>query len=159
MEHSFLSQDHIIELLNQIITFTRLRRILLNDNLTQMDRKGFIPQDLPVRDFSCIMESALCDHIQHQRLIFRDTKTIRFGCNGQLNLEKVADEQAQRLLKTSPEQYQLYIHKKISENDLNEEVAMKLRSGHRSYCQTGSPVDQIPSPKRMGSLHRRIPTS
>ncbi|UCG58113.1 MAG: hypothetical protein JSU70_01140 [Phycisphaerales bacterium] len=118
--------DNVSELLTEIVVFTQTRQRILIQNVSDLDEPGFVPKDLAVEEFSDLLNHAIAEHIQNQRLVLRDTENIKFGANGGLQLKPVADEHAQVLLGQNRDQYiELQINK-LLENSLNQRVAAQL---------------------------------
>ena len=69
--------DNISDILVKIIYFTQLRRRVLHENLHKAHDPGFTPQDMPVREFADALNIAVAEHLQNDRLLFRDTPSIR----------------------------------------------------------------------------------
>ncbi len=122
--------DNITEVLVKIFQFTELRRGILNGNIRGMDTPGYIPRDLPVVEFAELLQVAISEHLQHQRLLFRDTTNITFGDGGTMRVHPVADDHASALLKTSPDEYLNLQINRLVENSLNGKVAQELIQRH-----------------------------
>jgi flagellar basal body rod protein FlgB len=118
--------DNVSDVLVKIIYFTQLRRRVLHANLHQADDPGFLPQDLPVREFAEVLNTAVAEHLQHRRLLFRDTPSITFGPHNTMEVRPVADPHAQALLHTNPDEYLDLQISKLLENCLNRRVAEEL---------------------------------
>ena len=84
--------DNVSELLAEIVVFTQARRNILTQNIRDLDEPGFVPKDLAVEEFSHLLNHAIAEHIQNERLVLRDTANIKFGPNGSLRLKPVVDE-------------------------------------------------------------------
>ena len=91
--------DNVTELLVHIVEFTERRNKLLMNNVLEYNRPGFTPMDLDVTGFADLMTDAVSEHVQNERLLLRDTETIRFGCEGVFESSPVADESAKKLIK------------------------------------------------------------
>jgi flagellar basal body rod protein FlgB len=121
-----LAKNDITELLVIIIRFTQMRQKTLIDNIFNIHTPGFTPRDLMAREFSLLLNRAISEHTQNQRLVLHDTDTIRFGLNGDLHVDPLTDHNAQDLLQKSKAQYlQLQIDKLV-ENALNQRIAAEL---------------------------------
>jgi len=126
MNLTSLISDNITEILVKIIEFTRTRRKILIQNITNVHNPGFVPKDLAVNEFSDSLNNAIDEHIRNQRLILRDTETIKFGDNGSFEIKPVVDEQSKELLEENQDEYfELQINK-LWENSLNQKVAAEL---------------------------------
>jgi len=121
-----LAKNDITELLVIIIRFTQMRQKTLIDNIFNIHTPGFTPRDLTVREFSLLLNRAISEHTQNQRLVLYDTDTIRFGHDGNVHVDPLADPNAKNLLQENKEQYlQLQIDK-LLENALNQRIAAEL---------------------------------
>lgn len=126
MNLSSLITDNVTEILVKIIKFTKARKDVLSENISQMSIAGFVPKDLEVDDFSELMNNAINEHIQNRRLVLCDTKNIKFGKEGFFKIEPIVDNHATELLKNDPDEYiELQINK-LLENSLNQRVAAEL---------------------------------
>ena len=130
--------DNISDVLVKIICFTQLRRCVLHENLGKADKPGFIPQDMPVREFADALNRAVAEHLQHHRLLFRDTPNVKFGPNNTMQVWPVADPQAHALLGTNRDEYTELQISKLLENCLNRRVAQELL---RQKC--GARIDLV----------------
>jgi len=143
--------DNISDILVKILYFTQLRRRVLHENLHKAKEPGFAPQDMPVREFAEALNVAVAEHLQNDRLLFRDTPSIRFGPNNTMDIRPVADPQAHALLQTDPDQYTELQIRKLLENCLNRKVAEELlrqKCGmypHLIAWGTGLPLTDEPS--------------
>ena len=122
--------DNITEVLVKILQFTELRRGTLNGNIRGMDTPGYIPRDLPVIEFADLLHVAIGEHLQHHRLLFRDTTNITFGDGGTMRIHPIADDHAAALLKTDPDTYLNLQINRLVENSLNGKVAQELIRRH-----------------------------
>ena len=59
-----------------------------------MDTPGYIPRDLPVVEFAAMLHVAVSEHVQHHRLVFRDTTNMTFGDGGTMRIHPIADDHA-----------------------------------------------------------------
>ncbi|MDD5326391.1 MAG: hypothetical protein PHY02_01090 [Phycisphaerae bacterium] len=121
-----LITDNISELLVKIIEFTRSRQKILTLNINNINSPGFVPKDLVVEEFCSLMNNALSEHIQSRRLLFRDTRNIKFGASGKLDIQPTVDSYAEKLLKENRNEYLEFQINKLSENSLNQRVATVL---------------------------------
>jgi flagellar basal body rod protein FlgB len=118
--------DNITELLVKIIEFTQNRQKILTQNINNIHIPGFVPKDLAVDEFSCLMNNAINEHTRNQRLIFCDTRNIKFGAAGRLETYPTIDHYAKELLEKNRNEYiELQINK-LLENALNQKVAAEL---------------------------------
>ncbi len=118
--------DNISDVLTKIIYFTQLRRQVLHDNLHKADHPDFAPQDMPVRELAEALNVAVAEHLQHRRLLFRDTPHIKFGPNNTMQVRPILDSQAHALLQTNRDEYTEFQIRKLLENCLNRKVAEEL---------------------------------
>lgn len=118
--------DNITELLIKIIEFTQTRQKILTRNINRMHYAGFVPMDVAVEEFSELLNMAIDEHMQNQRLLFCDTENIKFGADGDLEVEAVIDEYASELLEDSRDEYLEEQINKLLENSLNQRVAAEL---------------------------------
>lgn len=126
MNLSSLVTDNITELLVKIIEFTHTRQKILTQNINNIHSPGFVPKDLVVDEFSVVLNDAIDEHVQNQRLVLRDTKNIKFGISGSFEVKPVVDKYAKELLEENRDEYiELQINK-LLENSLNQRVAAKL---------------------------------
>lgn len=126
MNLASLISDNINEILVKIIKFTKTRRKILIQNITNVRNPGFVPKDLAVNEFSDLLNNAIDEHIQHQRLVLLDTENIKFGNNGNFEVKPVIDEQSKELFEENQDEYfELQINK-LWENSLNQKVAAEL---------------------------------
>jgi len=126
MNIASLITDNIAELLVKIIEFTRARHKILAQNISGINRHGFIPKDLVPDEFSGLLNSAIDEHITNKRLLLRDTANIKFGISGSFIAEPVVDEYARELLEENRAEYFELQKKKLIENSLNQRVAAEL---------------------------------
>ena len=118
--------DNITEVLTRIIEFTERRREVLTRNLFDYKTTGFHPLDLPVCEFSECMTEAVSEHLRSQRLLIRDRDNITFGEEGSFDALPIVDPEAENLLRIDTKQYlQMQIHK-LSENLMNNRIAVEL---------------------------------
>ena len=121
-----LATDNITELLTKIIEFTHARQKILTQNMNNVHSQGFIPKDLNVDEFSEVLKDAVSEHIRNQRLLLRDTKNIKFGEEGRIEIRAIPDKYAKEVLENNPDEYiELQINK-LLENSLNQRVAAEL---------------------------------
>ena len=161
MEFLSLIPDNLSELLVKIIHFTELRRDLLYANIHNTRTPGFTPRDMPVLEFVHILNGAIAEHLQHQRLLFRDTENIKFGKSILIDITPVPDDPAKTLLQTDRDQYMELQVSKLLENSLNRKVAkelLRLKCGVRS-SRGASPINKIATegPAEDSSAHGQYP--
>ena len=118
--------DNITEVLLKIIEFTESRQKILIQNINSIHAADFEPKDLPVDEFSTLMNLALYEHVQTQRLVLRDGRNVKFGAAGSFEVIPVTDEQAKRLLEENPDEYLRCQIVKLLENSLNQRIATEL---------------------------------
>ena len=126
MEIQSIITDNVSELIVTIIKFTQKRHQVLCENLNNIHTKGFIPKDLPVSEFSDVMNLAVVEHVCKERLILRDTKNIKFISGGEFKVKSITDRYARELLETDHSQYLEFQINKLSENSINQKVAKEL---------------------------------
>ena len=124
--------DNVTELLVHIVEFTERRNKLLMNNVLEYNRPGFTPMDLDVTGFADLMTDAVSEHVQNDRLLLRDTETIRFGREGVFESSPVADESAKKLIKNDIRKYLKVQVRKVTENLFNKRVASELLAKKRS---------------------------
>jgi flagellar basal body rod protein FlgB len=118
--------DNISELLLSIIHFTRARHKTLIKNIRNVNIPGFIPTDLPCRQFANQMNVALDSHQISNTLLMADTEHISFLGDGQFEVNSIPDPRAQELLDTNKEQYIQFEVDKIIENAVSQRFAAQL---------------------------------
>ncbi|MGA2171753.1 MAG: hypothetical protein ABSG82_01900 [Sedimentisphaerales bacterium] len=118
--------DNVTELLLKIIEFTQTRQKVLIQNINAMQTSGFVPQDLPVDEFSGQMRLALTEHVLNQRLVLCDGAHVKFGANGSFKAALIVDEQAKQLLEENRDEYLRDQISKLLENSLNQRIATEL---------------------------------
>ena len=126
MKLSATTIDNITEVLTRIVEFTDRRREVLTRNLFDYQSDGFQPKDLPVCEFAECMTEAVSEHIRSKRLVLYDRDNVSFGEAGSFDVDPVIDSKANDLLKRSTKDYlQMQIHK-LSENLMNNRIAVEL---------------------------------
>ena len=139
MNLASLITDNITELLVKIIEFTRARHKILVQNINDIDIPEFVPNDLLTYEFSDLLNKAIDEHIEHQRLFLRDTENVKFGINGSFEVKPVVDKCARELLKENRDEYIEMQINKLLENMLNQRVAVELlrqKQGMTSVFET-----------------------
>ena len=147
MEFSSLIRDNLSELLVKIVQFTERRRDVLYENMHNTRTPGFTPRDMPVLEFVQILNGAIAEHLQHQRLLFCDTENIRFGRNNLMTITPISDGPAKTMLQTDRDEYLELQVGKLLENSLNRKVAkelLRLKCG-ASSALAGLPLYEIPT--------------
>ncbi|RKY05590.1 MAG: hypothetical protein DRP56_08800 [Planctomycetota bacterium] len=118
--------DNITEVLTRIVEFTDRRRDVLTRNLFDYQVADFQPKDLPVCEFAECMTEAVSEHIRSKRLLLCDKENVSFGEAGSFAVDPIVDSKAKNLLKTNTKDYlQMQIHK-LSENLMNNRIAVEL---------------------------------
>jgi flagellar basal body rod protein FlgB len=126
MNLALLATDNITELLVKIIEFTQRRQRILIQNINNVRSPGFVPKDLAVNEFSCVLNNAINEHTRSKRLLFCDTKNIKFGDACRLETLPTRDKYAEELLEKNRNEYiELQINK-LLENSLNQRAAAVL---------------------------------
>ena len=136
MNTPVLITDNITELLVKIIKFTQKRQDILIGNVNNMRNPEFIPSDLPVNEFSDLLNYAIDEHSRNGRLVLCDTEAIKFGRGGSFEAKPIEDRQAKDLLNQNPDEYIGLQVNKMLENALNQRVAeslLKQKEGITSY--------------------------
>jgi len=126
MNLSSLVTDNITEILVKIIEFTHTRQKILTQNINNIHIPGFSPKDLVVDEFSVVLNDAIYEHIQNQRLVMRDTENIKFGTSGSIEAKPIVDKYAKELLEKNQNKYLELQISKLLENSLNQRIAAKL---------------------------------
>jgi len=147
-----LIPDNITDVLVKIIQFTERRRGILNGNIRALHTPGYAPRDLPVIEFAELLHVAIGEHIQHHRLLFRDTANIAFGHGDTMRIHPVADDLARTLLQTNPDEYMNLQINRLVENSLNGQAAQELMRRHsgtarvlpRLDCDNAAATDTFP---------------
>jgi flagellar basal body rod protein FlgB len=118
--------DNITELLVKIIEFTRQRQKILVRNINNVETSDYEPQDMAVDEFSKIINHAIDEHLENQRLMLFDTETIKFGSGGSLKIKSATDKHATLLLKGKKDEYLELQVNKLLENSLNQKIAAEI---------------------------------
>lgn len=118
--------DNMTEILNKILLFTKQRHNILTDNIVNVNHAGFKPKDLDSPGFADTMSIAVYEHLQNERLLFKDNDNIKFAAEGFMETTPVTDKVAEELLKNDKEIYLKRQIKNLSENLLNRKVAEQL---------------------------------
>lgn len=126
MNLTSLATDNISELLVKIIEFTQSRQKILTQNINNARCPGFVPKDLAVDEFSGLLNNAIDEHTRNRRLLFCDTKNIKFGPAGRLETQPTIDMSAKELLEKNRNEYIELQVNKLLENSLNQRAAAVL---------------------------------
>ena len=118
--------DNITELLFKVIEFTQARQKLLIRNMNGIDRADFVPKDLPVKEFTRALNTAIDEHLLNKRLMLQDTKNIKFGTSGSFTTEPIIDWFAQKVLNKNCDEYIELQVNRLLENSLNQRIAAEL---------------------------------
>ena len=126
MNLTSLITDNITEILVKIIEFTHIRQKILTKNIINVNNPKYEPKELAVNEFSDLLNNAIDEHVQNQRLILCDTENIKFGISGSFEIKPVVDEYSKKLrVKKRNEYLKLQINR-LLENSLNQRVATEL---------------------------------
>jgi flagellar basal body rod protein FlgB len=117
--------DGITELLVNIIEFTNIRQKVLHQNINNVHVCGYVPQELPVDEFSELLDNAIDEYIQNRHLPLCDSSNIKFGGGG-LYVEPISDRAALSLLEEDRDKYLESQIDKLMENSLNQRLAAEL---------------------------------
>jgi flagellar basal body rod protein FlgB len=128
-----LITDNVTEMLVRVMEFTQIRQKILTHNIQDMHKAGFVPRDLAVQQFSEAMNTAIEEHLQHNRLVLCDGDSIKFGSDGRLVAHPVSDHLGEQLLTDDPDQYLELQIDRLLENSLNQRIAAELlRQRHQA---------------------------
>ena len=126
MDFSATTTDNITEVLDKILEFTKRRDRVLIQNIKEVHTKGFVPKDLDVMEFAELMSFAITEYIRSERLLLRDTENLKFGAEGSFETLPIVDEYAKEILERDTKKYLEIQIKKLSENLINNKVAIEL---------------------------------
>jgi flagellar basal body rod protein FlgB len=124
MSSGRLVTDGVTELLVNIIEFTNIRQKILQQNINNMHTAGYVPQDLPIDEFSKLLEEAIDEYTQSRQFLLCDGSNIKFG--GRLYVRPVSDRAAIALLEEDQNRYLESQIDKLTENSLNRRLAEEL---------------------------------
>ncbi len=124
MDPGPLIRDGVTELLVNIIEFTNIRQKILNQNINNMHTPSYVPQDLPIDEFSELLDDAIDEHIRNRQFLLCDSSNIKFG--GGLYVRPVSDGAATSLLEEDRDKYLELQIDKLMENSLNQRLAAEL---------------------------------
>ncbi|KPK34213.1 MAG: hypothetical protein AMJ65_18655 [Phycisphaerae bacterium SG8_4] len=126
MNLTSLITDNITEILIKIVKFTQSRQKILIQNIINIHNPGFVPKELEVDEFSNVLNNAIDEHVQNQRLVLCDTENIKFHPAGDLELRPIVDKCGERLLEEDLDEYIEWQIDKLWENSLSQKVAAEL---------------------------------
>ncbi len=126
MNLTSLLTDNITEILIKIVKFTQSRQKILIQNIINIHNPGFVPKELEVDEFSNVLNNAIDEHVQSQRLVLCDTENIKFRAAGDLELRPIVDRHGERLLEENLDEYIEWQIDKLWENSLSQKVAAEL---------------------------------
>jgi len=126
MNLTALLTDNVTEILIKIVEFTRHRQKVIIRNIINVRNPAFVPEELEVNEFSSLLDSAVDEHVENQRLVLRDTENIKFGEGGSLEVRAIVDKESKRLLEEDHDEYLERQMNKLWENSLNQKVAAEL---------------------------------
>ncbi len=126
MNLTSLLTDNITEILIKIVKFTQSRQKILIQNIINIHNPGFVPKELEVDAFSDVLNYAIDEHVQNQRLVLCDTENIKFCPAGDLELRPIVDKHGERLLEENLDEYIEWQIDKLWENSLSQKVAAEL---------------------------------
>lgn len=118
--------NNVAEALLRILEFTQRRQRVLIANINRMHKPNFQPRDLPVAEFSCLMNEAINEHIRAHRLLMRDSANVKFAAGGRFSARPVIDNHARMLLESNRDEYLMFQIDKLLENTVNQKIAAKL---------------------------------
>ena len=118
--------DNITEILTRIIEFTDRRRDVLTRNLFDYKNTDFVPKDLAVCEFAECMTEAVSEHLRSRRLLMCDRENVRFEAEGAFDTHPIVDHDANTLLQSDIKQYLQMQINKLSENLMNNRIAVEL---------------------------------
>ena len=126
MNLTSLITDNITEILIKILKFTQSRQKILIQNIININNPGFVPKELEVDEFSNVLNNAIDEHVQKQRIVLCDNENIKFHATGDLELKTIIDERGERLLEEDRDEYIEWQIDKLWENSLSQKVAAEL---------------------------------
>ena len=141
MELVPLATDNVSDLLLKIVEFTRLREEILERNIDSAHMEGFVPHDLPLDEFCEVLDCAVVEHVQSERLLLRDTRNVKFGAQGKVYVRPIVDGAAQQVLAHDVDQFVKAQQEKLDENALNRRLALELLGAKEGFV--GAPVHCI----------------
>jgi flagellar basal body rod protein FlgB len=117
---------NMTELLVKILGFIKSLQKVLICNISNMHDPDFVPRDLPVTEFSQLLDCAIDERSQNLRFVLCDTKNIKFGKGGNFEVRPMIDKYAKDLLDNHPDEYLALQINKLLENALNQKAAEAL---------------------------------
>ena len=126
MNLTALITDNITEILIKIVKFTRTRQKILVQNIINVHEPDFVPRELEVDEFSGVLNDAIDEHVESQRLVLSDTQTIKFCAGGDMEVKPIVDEHGEKLLQENRDEYIEWQIDKLWENSLSQRVAAEL---------------------------------
>lgn len=129
-----MKTDNITEILTRIIEFTDRRRDVLTRNIFDYQSDGFRPLDLAVYEFAECMTQAVSEHLRSRRLLMCDRDNVTFGEEGAFETHEVVDPEAEALLKKNTKQYLQMQINLLSENLMNNRIAVELLKQKKRRC-------------------------
>jgi len=145
MELSSLVRDGIDEILVRIIQFTNIHHNILTDNIRNSRQFGFAPKYVDVDDFARAVSIALAEYQKTKRLVFCDSRSIKFMAGGEFLLEPQIDLYAAELLESDFGGYIELQKDRMKENIANNRAACALFYHKLSLAhQAGSQVTDDP---------------
>jgi len=130
--------DTITELLLKIVEFTQIRQKILIQNVNSMQSLDFVPRDLPVAEFSNLINRAISEYMTTQRLVLCDGQNVKFGQAGTFETAVLVDQDAKKLFEEDRDEYLRRQVDKMLENSLNQKIALELLKQKQSgECSLG----------------------
>lgn len=126
MNLAALITDNITEILIKIVEFTRARQKILVRNIINVHKPDFVPKELEVDEFSSVLNGAIDEHVENERLVLSDTQTIKFCASGDMQVEPIIDVHGQKLLRENRDEYIEWQIDKLWENSLSQRIAAEL---------------------------------
>ena len=123
---SVTAADGITELLLKIVEFTQIRQKILIQNLNSAQNPDFVPRDLPVEEFSNLINAAISEYMANHRLVLCDGKNVKFVKAGNFQAAVLVDEEAKDLFEQDRDEYLQFEINKMLENTLNQRIALEL---------------------------------
>ena len=133
MNLPMLATDNITELLLKIIEFTQMRQKILIRNIISMNRRNFVPRDLPVEEFSNLMKIAVNEYNNSRRLVLCDGQRVKFGAGGSFAAAPIIDQKSKQLFKKNRKEFLRVQITRLFENSLNQKIAMELLKKKQAY--------------------------
>jgi len=118
--------DNLTDVLTKIYEFTVERNNVLMANLENASKPGYMPLDMPVEEFASIMDVAVSEHCRSKRLVFCDSRNVKFKEGTFCDARPAVDAEAVRLLTKDKNEFLELQLRKLSENTLNQKIACEL---------------------------------